>query len=85
MGLAGATGRGLSAEGEDPPQDLQRTLAAILWRHQNGAKWRAVPRIVTTNFDLLFEACDSSIKSSGPPNLPDPRSDLDFRGGVQAR
>src|SRR4051794_4976769 len=26
-----------------PPQDLQRTLSAILWRHQNGAKWRAVP------------------------------------------
>ena len=25
-----------------PPQDLQRTLSAILWRHQNGAKWRAV-------------------------------------------
>jgi len=24
-----------------PPQDLQRTLSAILWRHQNGAKWRA--------------------------------------------
>jgi transposase len=26
-----------------PPQDLRRTLEAILWRHQNGAKWRAVP------------------------------------------
>ena len=26
-----------------PPQDLQRTLSAILWRHQNGAKWRAIP------------------------------------------
>ena len=26
-----------------PPQDLRRTLSAILWRHQNGAKWRAVP------------------------------------------
>src|SRR5215216_5125048 len=25
------------------PQDLRRTLSAILWRHQNGAKWRAVP------------------------------------------
>lgn len=41
-----------------------------------------VPRVVTTNFDLLFEACDPDIKSSGPPNLPDPRSDLDFRGVV---
>lgn len=26
-----------------PPQDLQRTLSAIPWRHQNGAKWRAIP------------------------------------------
>ena len=26
-----------------PPQDLRRTLSAILWRHQNGAKWRAIP------------------------------------------
>jgi len=26
-----------------PPQDLRRTLSAILWQHQNGAKWRAIP------------------------------------------
>ena len=26
-----------------PPQDLRRTLSAILWRHQNGAKWRSIP------------------------------------------
>jgi transposase len=25
-----------------PPQNLQRTLSAILLRHQNGAKWRAI-------------------------------------------
>jgi transposase len=30
-------------KGKIPPQDLRRTLSAILWRHQNGAKWRAVP------------------------------------------
>ena len=30
-------------KGQTPPQDLRRTLSAILWRHQNGAKWRAVP------------------------------------------
>src|SRR5215204_3884616 len=30
-------------KGKTPPQDLRRTLAAIVWRHQNGAKWRAVP------------------------------------------
>ena len=26
-----------------PPQDLRRTISAIFWRHQNGAKWRAIP------------------------------------------
>ncbi len=30
-------------KGKTPPQDVRRTLSAILWRHQNGAKWRAVP------------------------------------------
>src|SRR5829696_7806330 len=30
-------------KGKTPPQDLRRTLAAILWRHQNGAKWRSIP------------------------------------------
>ena len=30
-------------KGKTPPQDLRRPLSAILWRHQNGAKWRAVP------------------------------------------
>ena len=28
---------------EVPPQHLRRTIGAILWRHQNGAKWRSVP------------------------------------------
>jgi transposase len=26
-----------------PPQHLRRTISAIVWRHDNGAKWRAVP------------------------------------------
>ena len=30
--------------GKTPPKDLRRTIAAIFWRHQNGAKWRAIPR-----------------------------------------
>ena len=33
----------MPTEGQDPAQDLRRTLSAILWRHENGAKWRAVP------------------------------------------
>ena len=30
-------------KGKTPPQDLRRTLSAILGRHQTGAKWRASP------------------------------------------
>ena len=26
-----------------PPQHLRRTMTAIIWRHENGAKWRAIP------------------------------------------
>src|SRR4051794_33933163 len=30
-------------KGKTPPQDLRRTISAIVWRHQNGAKWRTIP------------------------------------------
>src|SRR5919199_1226908 len=30
-------------KGKTPPRDLRRTIGAIVWRHANGAKWRAVP------------------------------------------
>src|SRR3954447_17782638 len=30
-------------KGKTPPQDLRRTISAIVWRHENGAKWRAIP------------------------------------------
>ena len=30
-------------KGKTAPHDLRRTVSAILWRHQNGAKWRAIP------------------------------------------
>lgn len=29
--------------GKTPPKDLRQTIAAIFWRHNNGAKWRAIP------------------------------------------
>jgi hypothetical protein len=44
------------------------------------ATMHGVTRLVTTNFDRLFEACDPNLPSHGPPNLPDPHSDHDFRG-----
>ena len=37
-------------------------------------------RIVTTNFDLLFEACDSALPCCRPPRLPDPMRDDEFEG-----
>jgi transposase len=30
-------------KGKTPPKDLRRTIEAIIWRCDNGAKWRAVP------------------------------------------
>ncbi len=27
-------------------QNLRQTMSAIIWRHQNGAKWRAVPEML---------------------------------------
>ena len=29
--------------GKTEPHALRRTVEAIIWRHNNGAKWRAVP------------------------------------------
>jgi transposase len=29
--------------GKTPHHDLRRTIEAIVWRHQNGAKWRSIP------------------------------------------
>ena len=29
--------------GTTPPRDLRRTIGAIVWRHVNGATWRAIP------------------------------------------
>ncbi|WP_198150533.1 transposase [Gluconobacter cerinus] len=30
-------------KGKTPPKNLRRTVSAIFWQHQNGAKWRALP------------------------------------------
>jgi len=37
-------------------------------------------RLITTNFDLLFEACNSSLSHSRPPRLPDPQRLDEFEG-----
>ena len=43
MDEPGASDRGVPPQGQDPAQDLRRTISAIVWRHQNGAEWRAIP------------------------------------------
>src|SRR3954465_8241535 len=30
-------------KGKTPPRDLGGRVGAIIWRHENGARWRAVP------------------------------------------
>src|SRR6059058_1439743 len=30
-------------KGKTQPKDLRRTISAIVWRHENGAKWRSIP------------------------------------------
>lgn len=37
-------------------------------------------RLVTTNFDLLFESCDDSLPCHRPPRLPDPIHHDEFEG-----
>ena len=39
-------------------------------------------RLITTNFDLLFEACDPNLIRSSPPHLPDPLRDSEFFGVI---
>ena len=41
-----------------------------------------VTRLVTTNFDLLFETCDPALQRRSPPNLPDPRRPREFNGVI---
>jgi SIR2-like domain len=39
-------------------------------------------RLVTTNFDLLFEECDPRLEKWKPPRLPDPLRNDEFRGVI---
>jgi hypothetical protein len=41
-----------------------------------------VARLVTTNFDRLFEDCERGIVSTNPPKLPDPSREADFHGVI---
>ena len=54
--------------GKTPPQDLRRTISAILWRHQNGAKWRAIP----SDLGPWARAAQTFIRSRAPGCLGAP-------------
>jgi transposase len=43
-----------------PPSNLRRTVSAILWRHENGAKWRSPP----TEFGPWWMAAQTFIRWS---------------------
>ncbi|GBQ08175.1 transposase [Saccharibacter floricola DSM 15669] len=47
-------------KGKTPPKNLRRTISAIFWRHQNGAKWRALP----SEFGLWWIAAQLFIRWS---------------------
>lgn len=77
---------------EFDPQDARDSVARVLKPQINvelhghkalidlsrGSDGR--PRLVTTNFDRLFEACDPALTSWGPDNLPVPERPADFEG-----
>ena len=42
-----------------PPSHLRRTISAILWRHQNGAKWRSLPAELGPLRSCLRSSCPS--------------------------
>ncbi|MGO7632706.1 SIR2 family protein [Rhizobium leguminosarum] len=63
-----------------PKPDIDLFAHRMLIDLSRGSDGR--PRLVTTNFDLLFEACDPQMKSWGPSNLPVPERPTDFEGVI---
>ena len=47
-------------KGKVAPRDLRRTIEAVVWRHHNGAKWRAIP----TELGPWWRAAQLSIRWS---------------------
>jgi transposase len=50
------------------PQNLRQTMSAILWRHQNRAKWRAVPEMLGS-----WKAAQHIWNLGARPVIPTPR------------
>jgi transposase len=56
-------------KGKTAPQDLRRTMSAILWRHQNGAKWRSVPADLAPGHERLRPSSAGPVGASGSASL----------------
>lgn len=59
-----------------PNLDAHRTLLRLARTREN------LIRIVTTNFDRLFDACRPNLPTYAPPALPEPSRATDFNGVV---
>jgi hypothetical protein len=68
------------AQALQPPEPADLTAHRIMLDLAGNSDGKL--RLVTTNFDLLFEACDPSLKSSFPPHLPEPRRAQDLSGVI---
>lgn len=72
--------RGAVARALTPKDDPDLKAHRILLDLSTGADGRA--RLVTTNFDLLFESCDAGLGSWGPRDLPSPDRPSSFEGVI---
>ncbi|WP_346895338.1 SIR2 family protein [uncultured Roseibium sp.] len=75
-------------------RDIQEAVAAALTHtespdlsaHQTLLRLATTPegliRLVTTNFDRLFDNCRAELPTFSPPNLPDPSRPVDLNGVV---
>jgi hypothetical protein len=61
-----------------PDSDADLSAHRIMLDLAKGPDGRV--RLVTTNFDTLFESCDTSLQCSRHPRLPDPRRHEEFEG-----
>lgn len=66
------------AQALKPKPDADLSAHRTLIDLSRGADGR--PRLITTNFDRLFEACDPDLKSWSPSKLPLPDRPVDFEG-----
>jgi transposase len=64
-----------------PPSNLRRTIGAILWRHENGAKWRAIPE----GFGPWWMAAQTVRRSASDPLVAPRRLGAVARHGAAAR